>query len=614
MVANTRTLYSNADNCGKLGDIFGFRSRNDTTELKNNEKREAKVSNNDIIEKILANVTEKVNFLKKEYTSERYKTLFPQLDNTIKDYSTQKTTTRKTTVAVTEEVDFLGTAQIEKLLNDIKARAIKMVAEQNPAVTDIITNTVTEATFEADPILTHLEMSSPGYALTTFVCLNNVENIDKRTANDSKVILISNRDSKHNVSARSVKEDAYTIAHNVEDMLQKELKSIYKKVKNKVSKDFHKEVNKAKSTMQCESSKIINKVTKKVTAAAKTSHLTAHRKATTVSRHNRGNKSTKQMKKSTKQMVDTITTPTVDDFAMLTLYEQILAKTHEDNVMKLLTTNNKRKIDGTIRLSKRNPETLADLTLKEDVKRMYDYGEGIPDIDYNDDIIIPEASNDYSTDTNTNPKTTKYYETTYTTEGVPVEETSYEGLSDKIAYKDYVNGYKSYLKFQKDQAKQNFSALVKYQAHRHHKVDDIGKFILNKIPQIPNRRRRHFFDDGDIDDQDISTKSDDSWFKKHFYMFVDSGPPKKYHTSETVEFKDVTEASSFISYTDSRERPGLRVSGGQDVRGISEVTERTADINLDELSKGLEDCKATASGIPQFNSKLYIQNCQSIFF
>ncbi|XP_061727493.1 uncharacterized protein LOC133532730 [Cydia pomonella] len=62
---------------------------------------------------------------------------------------------------------------------------------------------------------------------------------------------------------------------------------------------------------------------------------------------------------------------------------------------------------------------------------------------------------------------------------------TYEVLSNKLSYKDFVDGFKYYLKFERDMARSNFSDIVRYEAHKHHNVDDIGKFILEKIPQVP---------------------------------------------------------------------------------------------------------------------------------
>ncbi|XP_048003064.1 uncharacterized protein LOC125239493 [Leguminivora glycinivorella] len=62
---------------------------------------------------------------------------------------------------------------------------------------------------------------------------------------------------------------------------------------------------------------------------------------------------------------------------------------------------------------------------------------------------------------------------------------AYEVLSNKMSYKDFVDGFKYYLNFERDMARSNFSDMVRYQAHKHHNVDDIGKFILEKIPQVP---------------------------------------------------------------------------------------------------------------------------------
>lgn len=578
VVVNTRTLPNSFENFDKSNEEFHSGKLNAVMHQKQSYKKEGKVSNSKM-DKILAPGTEKAPVVKQQH--EIY---FPTHQKFLYEYNTPKDSTEITTSITIEDADYIGTAQIEELLNEIKARAIEMVAD-NPAVTNIIQTSVTEASFE--------KFTSPAYALTTFVFLNDFENIDKRTLNDSNIILISNKNDKRDVSAKSIKENAYTVAQSVEDMLQNELKSFYRKVKNKMSKEYHKDIKNAKSTLKSkENAKVPNIVT-----ATKTLRLISRRNSRKC-KNNCGDKTSKKKKKTTKSQNPGSTTPTVDDFTMLKLYEQILAKTHEDNVMKMLTKNNKRKIDAINRLSKRNPETLEDLSLKEDIKRMYGDGESIPDTDYNSDKI--NSSHGYSSDSNANPNITCEVTQTYKTG--PVEDKMYKGLSDKIAYKDYVNGYKNYLLFEKDEAKSNFSNLIKYQAHRHHKVDEIGKFILNKIPQIPTRNKRYFFDYSVMDGQDITSKSDDSWFKKHFYKSLDNSSPHKYRTLHTVEFKDVTEAGKVLCTKDSIERPGFRFYVGPDVSTTSD-NEKDTD-NLNKLLQVLKNYKTTISSVQNVYSKL----------
>lgn len=547
-----------------------------------------------------------------------------------KSFDSKQTTT---TSMPKFDSEYPGTAQIEELLNDIKVKAIQMVAEQIPSVTDLITNTVTEATFEADPILTHLDFATPGYYLSTFVSINEIKNVfGKRTVpsrvneftlNDS--VLITNTEP-HYIVARSLKEETYTMARNVEDMLERNLKKMYHKVKDKVSSDFRKEIHQVKSTLsgiahRASTTKTKAKTTTKSTKAtthSKHSTMSATTTITTAPRHLRGEhlyqhklmRPYQRMRQHTRPHTHEATrpTPTYDDYMMLTLYEQMLAKTQEDNVLKLLTTvdsmNKKRREHKHYRLSKRNPETLTDIKLREYLQKVYDEGINMPDYDYVEPSSAPvppstdnnnEGNTDHVSGNDNSSKPYSSYPTSVTQ--TSLDDTSYEGLSNKISYNDFVNGYKHYLKFQKEQGSQNFSNLVKYQAHRHHNVDDIGKFILNKIPQLPNRRRR-FFDDTDIDYQDISTKSDDNWFKKHFYLFVDNGPPKKFHTSQTVPLKSAVKNPQlrlFVSSEDPMPMPGPRdhvfIKIGSDEMDTTLASRNTAEMSLDELSKILQSIK-----------------------
>ncbi|XP_063898088.1 uncharacterized protein LOC110376175 isoform X2 [Helicoverpa armigera] len=554
------------------------------------------------------------------------------------------------------EADFPGTAQIEHLLNDIKSKAIQMVSEQNPLVTDIITNTVTEATFEADPLLTHIAMTVPGYYLNTFVSINEILNAnEKRTVGTtgtpltSEVYLnrskpVTNTES-HYMAARSIKEDTMTIAHNVEDMLQRELKNIYNKVKHKVSADFRKEVHRAKSTIKeglckissrtCSPNTTTTSVTTKPTTTTKTTTTTTTTKPchcknnssdkpkykeveTTGPRHNRGDNKEIKVTNDLYTAEPTNPTPTYDDYMMLTLYEEMLAKTHENNVRKLLATSetplNLKKRREHYRLSKRNPETLTDVKLKEEIAKLYD--DNMPDYDY----IEPSANVNSTAQSSAGPmdvnidnptsnmgnlQPTEPSEPPFkvsappTTDNQNLGDTSFEGLSNKISYNDFVNGYRHYLKFQKEQNNQNFSALVKYQAHRHHSVDDIGKYILNKIPPLPsNNRMKRFFDDTDIDYQEITTKSDDSWFRKHFYLFIDNGPPKKFHTSQTVELKSAAgETTAFVT----EPMPKIVPKSNLFIKLGTEPPPRakdTSEMSLDDLAKILDSIKTKQSASP----------------
>ncbi|XP_064071214.1 uncharacterized protein LOC135193315 [Vanessa tameamea] len=197
-----------------------------------------------------------------------------------------------------------------------------------------------------------------------------------------------------------------------------------------------------------------------------------------------------------------------DDYSMLSVFELLLTKTHENNMMNVLATKNfpiKREIK-----SEKNIENTSE--------------------DKNNFQVIDYANIDYNYNGTTTYEQNDHY--------VP-EDTSFESLSNKISYNDYVNGFKYYLNRQKDPDDLRFSNFIRYQAHKHHKVDDIGKYILNKIPQLPTTRlKRKFVETETLDDQDISTKSEDSWFKKHFFIFLDKDTPKKFHSVQTVTFKD----------------------------------------------------------------------------
>ncbi|XP_013176827.1 PREDICTED: uncharacterized protein LOC106124567 isoform X3 [Papilio xuthus] len=164
--------------------------------------------------------------------------------------------------------------------------------------------------------------------------------------------------------------------------------------------------------------------------------------------------------------------------------------------------------------------------------------------------------------------------------------TEFKDLAEKLYYNDYVNGYKHYLKFQQEQGVQNYSNLVRYQAHRHHSVDDIGKFILNKLPTVPKRDKRAFNDAAETtEDQDISTKSEESWFKKHFYVFIDSGQPKKYHSSQTVSLRPlVTTKNKFES---SRSSSNV-MSDNDNLIATTDQQRQSEDADLDQLANVLK--------------------------
>ncbi|CAH1642874.1 unnamed protein product [Spodoptera littoralis] len=548
-----------------------------------------------------------------------------------------ETSTPKSTTAT--EGDFAGTAQIEALLDDIKMKAMARITQESPMVTDIITNTVTEATFEVDHLLSQ---ATPGYNKDAIEASNDISNRNaKRTVSseDENKIYLKDATStpsteSHYVAARSIKEDTITMAHNVEDMLQRELKNIYNKVKHKVSSDFRKEINKAKCTIKEGLHKIstCGKCSNITTTKSTVRMTTPTKKAQTVSQSHksvaterekatsRHARNTPTLKTSSKSDLE-FTKVTYDDYVMLTLYEEMLAKTHEENVRKMLATANvtsKKKRRHHIKLSKRNPETLTNVKLREVVEKLYDDGGNMPEYDYiepsiNINMSMPSSDmpdlDSGSLEPVVVPDTVMAEPDQHIHNSVPsstvsgtqedLSDTSLEGLSNKISYNDFVNGYKHYLKFQKEQSNQNFSNLVKYQAHRHHSVDDIGKFILNKIPPLPSLRGKRFLDETDMDYQEITTKSDDSWFKKHFYLFIDNGPPKKFHTAQTVELKSAaTEApktyvtNPMLPQPVQKDQVYISIGADEGQVGLRTTTMDTSSMNLEDLSKVLDSIKS----------------------
>ncbi|XP_059062483.1 uncharacterized protein LOC131855257 [Achroia grisella] len=559
---------------------------------------------------LLAAVTTKLYVTKNMYANDNY----TKLNNPVKilkeiqpnKETSTLATTKKITTTTENDVHFFGTAQIEAMLNEIKIKAMKMVSEQNPAVTNFISNTVIEATFEADPILRHIEVGRPNYTSGPIISFSSIGNdINKRTVYTTEPIqvkvindsIFTNKDATHVVAARSVQEEIFTIAHNIEDTIKNKIKKVYKKVKNRVSSDFKKEMKVTKTTLEKKSHKLANKFTKskKTTKPSLLTRSKSKAKSSkmTTPRLCRGtSKSINIAKMTNKELGPTTNSAPFDDYNMLSLYEQILSKTHQDNVMKMLATTElpiaKRKYDS--KLSKRSLGSNASLNIKN-VMNKIDENNGVPD-----DFLYYNSNEE----TEKVPMLEPDYTSKSTTESTG-ENTSYEGLSNKLSYKEYVNGYKHYLKYQKEQGNEKFSNLVRYQAHRHHNVDDIGKYILNKIPQVPlNRLGRNIFEEMDtIDDQDISTKSDDSWFKKHFYFFLDKGPSKKFHTSQTINLKSSVTQSNDIqdipTTINTLKREKLKN------KAIAEIADTvksggkkdTISTNLEELSNSLNDYETT---------------------
>ncbi|KAJ8704427.1 hypothetical protein PYW07_011615 [Mythimna separata] len=609
-------------------------------------------------------------------------------------------TTKTQQVYTAPDEDFQLTGKLEAILNNMKSRTMQMAAYDIPVLTELIKSSAMEATYNYDNHeygrLIKPDMPAPRNSLSTYVAINDIQNVEKRTPETTKSdeynlndsIFSANTES-HYIAARSIKEDTMTIAQNVEDMLQRELKNLYNKVKHKVSNDLRKEVHTVKSTLKESYSKFSGKLSSKCKAAANsttpssskstkptkpksktcacTTSTTQKNKLKSLTTLTTASTSLRVKKKDDKDDNNKIIiaenfTPdllfaktTYDDYMMLTVYEQMLAKTHDDNLRKMLATSESQMFPKikrqAVRLSKRNPETLTDVKLKEVIQSIYDDGNNIPDydyidpaanvtstgkttavnyneFDYNEGIDSSDSSDNSAQDPLLEPTEAKNKvkgaapaEGDTTQAHTPaadsrntdtISDTSYEGLSNKISYNEFVNGYKHYLKFQEDQGNQNFSNLVKYQAHRHHSVDDIGKYILSKIPPLPpyNKMKREviFSDDSDnnMDYQEITTKSDDSWFKKHFYLFIDNGPPKKYHTSETVELKPtepklyVTEPTSRIGQT---EQLFVKVEPNGFPRKPKEA--RGPPGNLDDLSKVLDSIKKqqTDNQLSQANSK-----------
>ncbi|CAB3241551.1 unnamed protein product [Arctia plantaginis] len=532
------------------------------------------------------------------------------------------------------------TAEIEELLTGIKMKAIQTVVENGPSMVDIISNTVTEATFGAEHVWNKWGTPFSPFRLSTL----HVDNIFQKEVDEDS--------GRHHVITRSVTNEPLSIS-NIEEMLHKEIKNIYHKMKLKVAKEPLKSKHNLTSTSTVTAPTTSTAATTTTTTIITTTTpitttiltpatvVTANNGTPTVLPATSSNKTTTKCKtqktKSTSQRevsqypiktstkppqhhdkfyeqeepfslnrlerdntpADVNTTETeplnTDDYNMLNLYEQMLQKVQENNIMKLIATANlPSNKNERYRLSKRNAETLTNKELKDSVRKLHQDGELLPDYEYLKTLSTPTAGE----------VDDKGYEM--------MPSTSYEDLSKKIAYEDFVNGYKHYLKFQQEKAKaDNFSAMVKYQAHRHHNVDDIGKYILDKIPQLPQdpnpvnvNRLKRFFEDIDMEDQEVSTKTDDSWFRKHFYIFLDYGPPKKFHTSQVVSLKppiadissDPMQSSKMVTYNQSSSLSNIYYGlGSDDSTSESSTKESTPPINLDQLTKSLDSKSTTMS-------------------
>lgn len=466
------------------------------------------------------------------------------------------------TISVKDEIKVLGTADIETILNDMKQREIQMIADHEPFLTNLITKAVTESSFVSEPLIKQSNIV-PGYAFSTFSFVKYPNNT-LTIMNELK----ENKRQVHDIYNRSLKEDSYTIACNIENKLQKELKKTFKKVKAKLIKDYNKEIKEAKSSVKESISKIDKSISKKVCSLP----LKGKTKLKTKMLPNKANakklnhKTTKCMESLlNKNKLSTsspkIRTP-VDEFSMVSVFEQLFAKSQENSIMDnvISTTQNI--------LGKKCLQKFAKRGVKPDFipenKHFYHSETEIPDIVEYADVDNTDSGNITSINGASEKPTTATDE-------------SYEGLSNKISYNDYVNGYKYYLNFQKSNDDDKFSNLVRYQAHKHHNVDDIGKFILKKIPQLPTTRlRRYFVEPETLEDQDISTKSEDSWFKRHFFVFIDTSSPRKFHTSETVSLK----APDLVTTEKSINAVNARTHKPIDLRTKTTATTRRSKRNL----------------------------------
>ncbi|VVC96414.1 unnamed protein product, partial [Leptidea sinapis] len=490
-----------------------------------------------------------------------------------------------------DDIFIQSTDAIQALLNAIKEKSIEMMAEQMITDRSLITTSATEVAFNVWSQLSATERNKNKYSTGT-----------------TKTYIIL---PTHYVKARSITSDTVKIAQNVENVLQSKLKKAYSKFLKKLSGDLKKEINSTKSTIisKLNNSSKENKVSKtppplkhnpiKLNKKNCSQKIVQPNKITIVANKPLSNKSTSKAH----------TIPIIgDDYSMLSVYEQILAKSLETNSFSMMTSPKFNILDDDDSenkkiLSKRNLEGQKELPLTN-IKVLSNNAYIMPDmIDVKERDLFSKISAS-TTDNN------KHY--TYDTS----EDTSFDGLSNKICYKDYVNGYKYYLKFLRNQEDNKFSNQVRYQAHRHHKVDDIGKFILNKIPQLPSTRsRRYFIEQDTLEDQDISTKSDETWFKKHFYLFIDKEPPKKFHNSQTVSLKsDPTNVSPIQSHNSiaasTRKMPLVRNSlpknkRAVDIKNTNKLTTalplRTPQDDFDYTAKSSPSQKKSSTSKPYLN-------------
>lgn len=520
------------------------------------------------ITRILGTMSTKLDQLKKLYSKGQYGSFQditePELNKKKIKFKTVNLFDVPDNFKSTSDMDnYEGTAAIEAILNEVKCRAIDMIASHRPFVSGMITNAVTETTYSVDPMLKHMNIINPLLAVRTLVTINEIPykitgRPMKKEANDNGLdyYIFQTAPTRR---ARNA-ETKTTPNQTTDENFQYKLKSIFQKVRDDLN-NIRVENKKIQETI-----KLANKSAIYSTIAARPDT------PTTVSSKNTEDEASQEPTNNSEAINverqnlpkhknhEPITLPTVDaslfednDYDMLSVYEHILAKTQESNKLKYLST----KLHPTMKRSGRHA------SLRKFRKKI--------SVDP-DETFLDNAFDE---------TTTEY----------PIEETSFEALTQKLAYNDFVNGYKHYLKFEKDMAQSNFSNLVRYQAHKHHAVDEIGKYILDKIPQIPptDRFKRDFFDYYD-DDQDISTQNDDSWIKRYFNYFVEhSVTPKKYHTSQTVPMKapveDKNQTTERIDYKDFLNNHVL-------------LRTHAVDMDLDQLTHMIKQDTPTSVTVP----------------
>lgn len=505
------------------------------------------------------------------------------IDNSIATMLTNIKSTKTTTATPFNEKvadeNIEGTEQMEALLDDIKRRALELIMSHTPNYSDMITNTVTEAIFEADPLL-HRHSIKREFTVSA----------TSRSLNDTSTVTIAPTTgtiTTHNIQARSIKEDIGTAACSIENAMQKSMKKMYHKVKNKLKTDLNEEIKEAKSTIKKKTNKAVNKITQSM----KTTKAISHNKKSTTSQiamKNKMSKTTNSLKKTVKNIsnfaeddskliennkidrnivTDNIETNLEDEYAMINAFEQMLNKDRSDSMINLYTTRNigKERHYNIMKHFKR--------------RQGRDTHNNFEDLSSLHETV--SADNPYDYQQNPNEYTEPAAETQIPTADI-------KDISDKISYKEYVNGFKHYLNFLQDQNNQNFSNLVKFQAHLHHNVNDIGKYILEKLPPVPetDRNRRSIA-------EVTPTAKDDKWFKKHFYFFIETETPKKFHSTQTVSLKlplktsDSKNTEKEVRFKEST--PGEEVTGEIEKLNAKDSDNTASKDNNEELDKLLGD-------------------------